>query len=89
MKKLFSNCLAIVVLISILTTFSFGCGAKENRVVIFTSAEDYRNEYMQQRLDEEFPEYDIVIEYLTTGNQAAKLFAEGTKTECDISYDTF
>lgn len=65
-----------------------GCSAKEdNHVVIYTSAEDYRVEYLTQRLSEEFPDYNITIEYMSTGNHAAKLLAEGTKTECDISYD--
>lgn len=65
-----------------------GCGTKEdNHVVIYTSAEDYRVEYLTQRLSEEFPDYNITIEYMSTGNHAAKLLAEGTKTECDISYD--
>lgn len=62
--------------------------AKENnRVVIYSSAEDYRNEHFLTRLKEQFPDYDIVIEYLSTGNQAAKLQAEGLSTECDISVD--
>lgn len=64
-----------------------GCGRQKERVLIYTSAEDYRVEYMRRRLEEEFPQYDIVIEYMTTGNHAAKLLAEGTDTECDITYD--
>lgn len=64
-----------------------GCGEQKDQVVIYTSAEDYRVEYMRQRLAEEFPQYDVVIEYMTTGNHAAKLLAEGTQTECDITYD--
>lgn len=63
------------------------CGDEEDMVLIYTSAEDYRIEYMWDRLLEEFPEYDIIIEYMPTGNQAAKLLAEGTETECDITYD--
>lgn len=66
-----------------------GCGKKddENRVVIYSGAEEYRNEYFQQRLNEEFPEYDIVIEYMPTGNLAAKIQAEGKDTEADILFD--
>lgn len=78
----------------ILTATLVGCvgngGTKTdagNRVVIYSSAEDYRNEHFLERLNEQFPEYDIVIEYMSTGNQAAKLQAEGTDTECDISVD--
>lgn len=64
-----------------------GCGSDKEQVLIYTSAEDYRVEYMRQRLETEFPQYDIVIEYLPTGNHAARLLAEGTATECDITYD--
>lgn len=63
------------------------CASGEDSVLIYTSAEDYRIEYMWDRLLEEFPEYDIIIEYMPTGNQAAKLLAEGRETECDITYD--
>lgn len=61
--------------------------ADENRVVIFSSAEEFRNEYYQQRLNETFPDYQIVIEYLSTGSHAARLQAEGVQTDCDISLD--
>lgn len=64
-----------------------GCGGQTESVVIYTSAEDYRVEYMRARLAEEFPDYDIIIEYMPTGSHAAKLLAEGTATECDITYD--
>jgi iron(III) transport system substrate-binding protein len=70
---------------SLLVIPLFGGGAKQdNRVVIYSSLEDFRNEYIQGRLNETFPDYQIVITYLPTGNNAAKLAAEGTKTECDI-----
>lgn len=64
-----------------------GCAKKKESVVIYTSAEDYRVEYLQQKLSEQFPDYEVRIEYMSTGNHAAKLTAEGTDTECDITYD--
>lgn len=64
-----------------------GCGAKKEAVLIYTSKEDYVVEDMNNRLREEFPDYDITIEYMSTGNHAAKLLAEGTATECDISFN--
>ncbi len=57
------------------------------RVVIYTPTEDYLIEYMQQRLDEAFPDWDISIEYYHTGDLAAKVKAEGADTECDIIFD--
>lgn len=61
--------------------------AEDNRVVIYTSSEEYRIEYFAKRLHEEFPDYEVVFEYITTGNHAAKLQAEGLQTQCDISFD--
>ena len=58
-----------------------------NRVVIYSGAEEYRNEYFIQRLREQFPDYDISIEYMPTGNLAAKLAAEGKDTDMDLFYD--
>ena len=58
-----------------------------NKVVIYSGAEEYRNEYFLQRLNETFPDYEITIEYMPTGNLAAKLAAEGTDTDMDIFYD--
>jgi iron(III) transport system substrate-binding protein len=53
-------------------------------VVIYTSTEDFRTEHMQELLKEQFPGYDITLQVLSTGNHAAKLRAEGTRTEADI-----
>lgn len=61
-----------------------GCGKKTEPILMYTSAEDYIIEYLNQRLTETFPDYDITIEYMSTGNLAAKLAAEGTQTDCDI-----
>lgn len=82
-KKLLST---IAILAMSLTTLA-GCGSDKNSVIIYTSVEDYVIEDLDKQLDEAFPDYDITIEYLSTGNHAAKLLAEGKNTECDISYD--
>ena len=83
-KQLKIYALVVSLLICVSLT---GCGNNENSVLIYTSAESYRIEDMRERLLEEFPEYEILIEYMPTGNQAAKLMMEGTETECDITYD--
>ncbi|MDR3165205.1 MAG: extracellular solute-binding protein [Synergistaceae bacterium] len=80
MKKCFSLfCLACVVFWAAVSS-----AQDDKRVVIYSSVEDFREEYFHKRLNEEFPNYEIVIEYLPTGNHAAKIKAEGLKTECDI-----
>lgn len=64
-----------------------GCGQNKELVVIYTSIEEYVIDDLSARLEEAFPEYKIKIEYMSTGNHAAKLLAEGTSTDCDITYD--
>jgi len=58
--------------------------ADNNNVIIYTSTEDFRTEHMQKLLKEKFPNYNITVQVLSTGNHAAKLKAEGTQTEADI-----
>lgn len=84
-KSIISLCIALILLFIL---FAITAVADDNRVVIYSSAEEYRNAYYMTRLEEQFPEYNVVIEYMSTGNQAAKLLAEGLKTECDITIDT-
>jgi iron(III) transport system substrate-binding protein len=75
----------VLLLWSLLVIPLFGGGAKQdNRVVFYTTTEDFRIEYFQNRFKEQFPDYTIVFNYMATGNLAAKLAAEGTETECDI-----
>ncbi|MDR1278756.1 MAG: extracellular solute-binding protein [Treponema sp.] len=61
-----------------------GCSGKKEQVVFYLSSEDFRIEHFQNRVNEQFPDYQIIFNYLPTGNLAAKLAAEGAKTECDI-----
>lgn len=85
MKRRIAAVLAAALLMS--CTLLSGCAPRKERVLIYTSAEDYRVEDMQQRLEEQFPQYRIIVEYWSTGNHAARLLAEGTQSECDITYD--
>ena len=96
MKRLFMS--AVTVLLS--TSFMLaGCGGGDanssaesnntgkDRVVIYTAAEDERIAYIQQELDKKFPDTEIVIQSLGTGQLLSKLQAEGVNTDCDIFYD--
>ena len=65
----------------------FSCKGKSEEILILTTSEDFRIEYFQKRLNEQFPDYKITINFFTTGGLAAKLKAEGTSTECDIIGD--
>lgn len=62
-------------------------GSGKNRVVIYTAAEDERIAYLQDNLNKKFPDTQIVIQSLGTGQLLSKLQAEGKNTECDIFYD--
>ena len=64
-----------------------GCGSSKEEILIYSAGEDYKIAYMQERLNEQFPDYDITIEYMSTGNMAAKILSEGTATDCDIVHD--
>lgn len=78
--------LSLLIVLSIFVCVFSGCNntSDENSVVIYSSDETYINEYFLERLNEQFPDYNITIEYLSTGENAAKLMAEGTDTPCDI-----
>ena len=92
----------VMVMAALFCLASLGCGGGDKKaekkpaenkdtgskkVVIFSSAEEYRNDYYVKKLKEKFPNYDITLEYLSTGKHAAKLKAEGEKTLCDITLD--
>lgn len=75
-----------------------GCGSTDDqnstssstgkdRVVIYTAAEDERIAYIQEGLDKQFPDTEIVIQSLGTGQLLSKLQAEGKDSDCDIFYD--
>lgn len=84
-KRIICTLLSITAMFGILG----GCAdsSAEKSVVIYSSAEDYRNEYFLKRLNEQFPDYNITIEYMSSGNLTAKILNEKTSTEADILYD--
>lgn len=72
MKKIVAMMLCACMMLGLV-----GCGggdtAASNRVVIYTSDDEESNAYFVKRLNEQFPNYDIVMQYLPTGNNAASL----------------
>lgn len=63
-----------------------GCGGKQERekITIWTSGEDYKNEYYLTECQKKFPDYEIVLEYMNTNTIAAKVIEEGENCSCDI-----
>ena len=79
------RCFALVAVLAALTVLFGGCTGKgSDAVVIYSSMEDYRNEDLDKRLKEKFPDIEVKVQQIATGNSAAKIKAEGTKTEADI-----
>ncbi len=58
-----------------------------NAVVIYSCAEGVRNESLLTALRSRVPSYDIRLRYVPTGNCAAKLKMEGSRSEADIVLD--
>ena len=83
MKKVLSLILAIAAIFSALSLLA-SCSQKKKTIMIYATSEDFRIENAQKMLNEKFPEYKIVVQYKSTGELAAKLANEGTKTDCDI-----
>ena len=60
------------------------CGNGKETITIWTSGEDYKNEFYLSSLKEKFPDYDISLEYMTSSGIAAKVTEEGEDCSCDI-----
>lgn len=76
-----------VLLIFLAILMVTGCGTKKEKVVIYSSMEEERNQVLKQQLKEKFPEYNVVVQYMATGNSAAKIKSEGKNVEADIVLD--
>lgn len=83
MKKV-QKMLLLIISIILLT----GCGGeKKERVIIYTSMEENRIQALKEKINKEFTNYDIIIQYMSTGNSAAKIKNEGLNIEADIIID--
>lgn len=77
----------IIVLVILITLLITGCTSGGDRVVIYTSMEEERNQALKEQIKEAFPNKRIVVQYMATGNSAAKIKNEGTNVEADIVLD--
>lgn len=82
MKKICVLFCAVVLMLSL----AVGCGAKkeDKNIVIWTSGEDYKNEYYLSECQKKFPDYNITLEYMNSSSIAAKVIEEGKNCTCDI-----
>lgn len=76
--------------ICLLAFFVTGCSGGEQSspdsrtVKIWTSGEDYRNEYYLIECRKKFPDYEITLEYMNTSSIPAKILEERYNADCDI-----
>lgn len=85
MKKTVSI-LLLFILLSTLCILT-GCSNSKGKVVIYSCMEEERNQELKKQLKEKFPELNVVVQYMATGNTAAKLKNEGANIEADIILD--
>lgn len=90
-----AKAIAVAAALILLLVTTIGIGAKsfgfalggDDTVVIYSCAEGVRNEALLAGLHKRFPDYDIRMRYVPTGNCAAKLKIEGAQSEADIVLD--
>lgn len=83
-KGVFAVVLALACCAGVLSGCGAGGSAESKNVVIWTSGEDYKNEYYLSSLKEKFPDYNITLEYMNSSTIAAKVKEEGEKAAVDI-----
>lgn len=83
MKKL-TRIIAWICLLATVLCLVPACGKKSETIVIWTSGEDYKNDFYLSELKKKFPDYDIKLEYMNSSTIAAKVLEEGDKCSCDI-----
>ena len=77
--------LLIIIMFTLMVVIT-GCSNKD-RIVIYTSMEEERNQALKEQIKERFPDKDIVVQHMATGNSAAKIKNEGVNVEADIVLD--
>ncbi len=85
MKKIIRRLAAIALSLAMVVPVAAlsACG-NDGKIVIWTSGEDYKNNYYLTKVREKFPDYKIELEYMNSSTIAAKVLAEGEKCTADI-----
>ncbi|MBR2361368.1 MAG: extracellular solute-binding protein [Spirochaetaceae bacterium] len=78
------NLKLMVLGLMVLTMSLVSCQKDNSTIVIYSCAEDYRNEFYLAELQRQFPQYNFTLDYQGSGPAAAKLKAEGLQTQGDI-----
>lgn len=84
MKKIIAIMLAVMLCIVMAGAAYAEADAADKSVVIWTTEEEHVVDYYLKALKEKFPDYDIVIENVSSSTMPAKVIEEGDKCSCDI-----
>lgn len=79
MKKILCGLIICTIILTYITTTK-----NEDSIIVYSSMEQFRNDELQEQLNEEFPELDVYVMYVSTAKAAAKLTIEGTESDADI-----
>ena len=82
MKRILTLLLSCILLINL-----SACSNSSNKIIIYTCQEEERIQAMKKGIEENFPDLNVVVEQMGTGNLAAKIKSEGTGIEADIVID--
>ena len=77
--------LMFIIVIAILVTT--GCSKSKDTVVVYSCMEDNRNQVLKTQLKDAFPDLNVKLQPMATGNVAAKVKNEGSNIEADIVID--
>lgn len=79
MKKILCALIAVTVVLTAITTVK-----NDNTIIIYSCMEQFRNDALQEQLNEQFPELNVYVIYVSTAKAAAKISIEGKNTDADI-----
>ena len=79
MKKLLCILIAIAAVLVGITTIK-----NDNSIIIYSSMEQFRNDELQEQLNEQFPDLDVYVMYMSTAKAATKIRVEGANSDADI-----
>ena len=76
----------IVIGLCVLAVFLVVLVSKQesDTIIVYASSEQFRNDAMQQQLNERFPHLNVRVMYTPTAKAAAKLLVEKENTDADI-----
>ena len=70
------NGILLAIISALVFTVLASYGGQES-IVICAASEQFRNDALQEQLNEKFPQYNITVMYMATGKAAAKIYAGG------------